>query len=710
MPIKVTDPQKVVTDPVLLSHLVKHGIDKDYVELFQDYASRSLGKEHSPYAKFYRDLQSGKRFMVVSGLSMVDADGSKIEVGWRVAGINYFSEKNNLFRAKVQGTNIELTIRNDQPDGRKANDKLSYSPQLFLNGIEQTCGDPMLLPIDPVNSNYPENTLEWDFGICKRRLRIIEGSIHGSWVFASKPVSEVRIKYNQTGDYRLKLGQYATDNDTEVIPVSVFASAVYPLTVSDTVTYYPDADPETTSVDGYVCHDVAEGVAWATLRAAAGTFFNDDSFSYYYYFSFCHDTNLYQRIQRSIFLFNTAALPDICTISGATLSFYGTSKSSIGTAFVNSRTNIYSSAPASNIALAAGDFDSLGVTSFSTAIPYANWLTTAPFWNDFVLNASGLAVISKTGVTKLGVRDQYYDADGNAPTWAASNYHQAGGYFSEQGTGYKPKLVVTYTVSQTYNLSLSEGLTAGDALTVYKTCNVSISEGLTGCESLVPIKRMYPSLSEGQTVGDTLAILKRTYPSLNEGQTVGDTLAILKRTYPSLNEGLTLGDTLAVFNQIALSLSEGLTLGDIVVLVSVYNMAIVEGLSIGDALSITKMLQLSLGETLTAGDTLDILKTTYPSIAEGMTLGDALAVVRSTSPSISEVLSLTDSLFSQVNYHVSLDEGISLSDILAASLTLNLSVSEGLTFADALVIWLAIQYYIGASKLASRDVGGSKRS
>ena len=29
--LKVTDPQKVVTDPVLLSALAEQGIDKDYV-------------------------------------------------------------------------------------------------------------------------------------------------------------------------------------------------------------------------------------------------------------------------------------------------------------------------------------------------------------------------------------------------------------------------------------------------------------------------------------------------------------------------------------------------------------------------------------------------------------------------------------------------------------------------------------------------------
>ena len=63
---KVTDPVKIVTDELVLRRLAEQGIDKDYVEFFQDYAPRSLGKEHSPYAKFYRDLKSGKRFRQVT--------------------------------------------------------------------------------------------------------------------------------------------------------------------------------------------------------------------------------------------------------------------------------------------------------------------------------------------------------------------------------------------------------------------------------------------------------------------------------------------------------------------------------------------------------------------------------------------------------------------------------------------------------------------
>ncbi len=465
---KVTDPNKVVTDPVLLSVLAKQGIDKDYVEFFRDYAPRSLGKEHSPCAKFYQDLISGKRFMVVSGLPMVDADGVKIEAGWRVAGINYFSEKNNLFRTKVQGAQVELIIKNDQPDGRKAGDKLSFKPQLFLDGIEQSCGQPILLPIDPVNPNYLENTLEWDYGICKRRLRIIEGRLLGSWVFDKNPKGDVRIKYNQSGDFKLNLGQFKINDDEELIPTTAFENPAfgYPFTVSDSSTFYPDAHPETTSVDGLLARN-GPNDTWANARGGNGTSADDTTADSW---NVCLGTltlaNNWYYFYRAIFTFDTSALPDAAIISAAVLSIYGTSKyddSSWALAF-----GLVQGISASNTALAASDFQANTYTTrFATDISYAGYSITG--YNDFTLNATGKAAISKTGVSKFCLKHSA-DIDNVAPTWAAGRTFGAHNYMAEQGTGYKPKLVVTYVVGQAVGggALASVGVLAG-ALTFFQS-------------------------------------------------------------------------------------------------------------------------------------------------------------------------------------------------------------------------------------------------
>ncbi len=470
---KVTDPQKQVTDIILLNHLAKQGIDKDFVEFFQDYAPRSLGKEHSPTAKFYRDLKSNKRFMVVSGLPMVDVDGNKIEVGWRVAGINYFTEKNNLFRAKVQGTQVEVTIRNDQPGGRKAGDKLTFKPQLFLDGVEQLCGQSTLLPVDPLNSNYLENTLEWDYGICKRRLRIIEGRILGSWVFASKPSGEVRIKYNQTGDYRLRLGQFKVSDDEEVVKpedfdgLALFLNQGYPVTIGDSATFYPDP---TTSVDGLV-GDEFNSLSWANLRNEAGSAAYDAMVTEpgAYMHAKTVETNVWADLYRGYTLFDESSLPTGAVLSAATASVYGHARQN-SLNLSDAKINIYSGVPASNTVLVASDFAiaKFGSTAYcNTGITYNNWKITDPYWNDFVFNATGLAAAQAAadanGVLKLGWREQTYDANGGTPVWLTGNaWFSLTFKQSEYGNGYKPKLVVTYTVVGWANIAKVNSIAVAD--------------------------------------------------------------------------------------------------------------------------------------------------------------------------------------------------------------------------------------------------------
>ncbi len=452
---KVTDPTKIVTDPVLLNTLAKQGIDKDYVEFYQDYAPAFVNgvkvKGQSPYAKFYRDLKSNKRFMVVSALPMVDADGVKIEVGWRIAGINYF-ESTNLFNAKVHNTQIDVTVRNDQPDGRKAGDKLSFQPQLFLDDVEVACGNPVLLPIDPINPNYVNNVIEWDYSICRRRLRIIEGRLLGSWIFASKPAGEVHIKYNQVGDYRLRLGQFQINDDEEVIKPEDFDQLAllpggYPVIISDSATFYPDADVETSSVDGRALRNSGSSETWATVHDSGGTAASDSGVQDIYdVLQSSTTTNTWIRIDgRNPILFNTASLDDAAVISAAVLSIFGANK--VNTATWTHTSNIYTCNTASNTAVAAGDYNVANwgsVALCATAIAVGSWSIVG--YNDFAFNAAGIAAISKTGVTKVGLRNADHDAANSAPTWENNKYSYVNGWTAEKGEGYKPKLVVTYTI------------------------------------------------------------------------------------------------------------------------------------------------------------------------------------------------------------------------------------------------------------------------
>lgn len=433
----VTDVNKQVTDPVLLSHLARQGINSLGVELFQDYASRSLGKEHSPYAKFYRDLNSDKRFMVVSNLPMVDADGVKIEVGWQIAGINYFSEKHNLFRAKVQDTEVEITVRNDQSDGRKAGGRLTFKPQLFVGDMEQFCGNPTLLSVDPINSNYFENTLEWDYGVAKRRLRIIEGQLLGSWVFDNVPSGEVKIKYNQLGSYRLRLGVFKVNEDEEIIPLLAFDNPVdgFPFIVSDSSTFYPD---QVNTMAGRARYN-AGNVAWATAYGHAGSD-ADVSAIQGYILNGTADNN-YTYIARGPCPFDTSSLDDNANITDGTVSFYGAGKTDTNNTAPSLVLTSSNQTDVNNVV--AGDYALArwGTVEFAARITYANFTVGA--YNVFNLNAAGLANISKTSFSRFGIRLSY-DFDNSQPAWNGESLNQGlTAYVS--GAGQQPKLVVTYT-------------------------------------------------------------------------------------------------------------------------------------------------------------------------------------------------------------------------------------------------------------------------
>jgi len=213
-----------------------------------------------------------------------------------------------------------------------------------------------------------------------------------------------------------------------------------------TSTFYPDPDTESTSVDGTVQATPAGGDTWTNIQAHAGSS-AADAFSGGGPTKIETDSDDWTTLSRMITLFDTSAIDDADEISSATYSLHGRTPTDNSFTATDWGVNVYSSAPASNTALAAGDFDSLGTTAYSdTAIVIGSWDTAD--YNDYTLNASGIAAISKTGITKLGARESTYDAPNSAPTFQASKSVEIRCYLAEEtGTDKDPKLVVEHTAA-----------------------------------------------------------------------------------------------------------------------------------------------------------------------------------------------------------------------------------------------------------------------
>jgi len=206
---------------------------------------------------------------------------------------------------------------------------------------------------------------------------------------------------------------------------------------------YPDAHPEVTSVDGWVREYDSDGLVWADIRGGAGYDGYDGLFGLTVNIQADAAIDKWQSLIRAIMLFDTSRLPDDCIIDSATLRLWG--RLGYDKLGITPSLNIYSSNPALDTAIVAGDFDSLGDSPLATAILHADWNPAGP--NVFTLNAAGLATISKTGITKLGAR-LVCDAENAEPAWLAGQLGSTFNFYGAEPSGggycYPPKLTITY--------------------------------------------------------------------------------------------------------------------------------------------------------------------------------------------------------------------------------------------------------------------------
>lgn len=205
--------------------------------------------------------------------------------------------------------------------------------------------------------------------------------------------------------------------------------------------FNPEPHPEVTTVDGWAGHDIAGtvGDTWATIRGAAGSFSNDTNTSLNLGFLAAGTgSGKWNYAQRGISLFNTTIIPLGATIVSATLEYYIVAKT---VTLAGQSIVIVGSTPASNVAIANGDYAQLAAVAFCTPVTLAS--LTVGAYNTFTLNAAGLAAITLGGITKLGSRLESDRANAE-PSWGS--VQEAGADAdSAEGTN-KPKLTITYTL------------------------------------------------------------------------------------------------------------------------------------------------------------------------------------------------------------------------------------------------------------------------
>lgn len=371
----------------------------------------------------------------------------------------------------------------------------------------------------------------------------------GTFTFAAKTANKYanRIKHSlrHLKATLLALGLGAATRRGEALALQFLFAGV-------TTSFRPDADPESTTFDGYITRSsVSEG--WSTIRGGAGNFGEDNNTDYFFaYWLATASSNQWDTIARGIFLFDTSAISTDATITAASFKFYCTGKTAPSDATASKRElELVASAPASNTAISNADYATIGSTSFG-AIAYAS--ITASAINTITLNGSGLSNITKGGVSKFGTRSGA-DLDNDAPTWASGDQYIVYGAFADNsGTTNDPTLEVTYSAV----LTLSETVSSSDS--AQKQPSVTKSETVSTSDSQTNLIVRVQTLSETQSSTDSLDP-KSVGKVVSESVTIGESL--LKTVVRTLSESVTMGESVTRAISRVLTLLETVTLTDI---------------------------------------------------------------------------------------------------------------------------------------------------
>jgi hypothetical protein len=226
-----------------------------------------------------------------------------------------------------------------------------------------------------------------------------------------------------------------------------------------TATFYPDADTETTSVDGMVT-DSALLESWADKRdnTDGNGAFDDETGGGNSVIGIrsSNGGGNWWVFSHGFFLFDTSSIPRGSAINSATFELVVSSKYD----HFSGGFSLVETTPASNTALETADLDQWKTTKLASDLTTSGITADSSTYNVWALNGDGLMNINRDGVSKFGIIDTNV-VDNSAPEpWVGNKYNQIVPAFAETGgasTSTDPKLNVTYTPATLTTLKISVG-------------------------------------------------------------------------------------------------------------------------------------------------------------------------------------------------------------------------------------------------------------
>lgn len=228
----------------------------------------------------------------------------------------------------------------------------------------------------------------------------------------------------------------------KTIPKSAFINAIGNVYTDAVYTIYPDAHPETNTVDGYAWRgSVTE--TWAAITAGAGQASIDNIARTRIQTLASATTDRFSFNLRGIKTFDISVIgaENILLVNAG---LYGRSKTN--TLGATWDFNIYQATTVNETSIVAADYNigNFGTNEFITSVPYASYNIGA--YNILPMNAAAIAAmvaaIADTGIIKLGILNAYHDMGQVAPIWG-SNQQARIDHGSADAAGEEPYLEIT---------------------------------------------------------------------------------------------------------------------------------------------------------------------------------------------------------------------------------------------------------------------------
>jgi hypothetical protein len=208
--------------------------------------------------------------------------------------------------------------------------------------------------------------------------------------------------------------------------------------------FYPNADTESTSVDGWTLVD-GVNVTWANLLTTAGQGNNDSGATMLVGLESSGTTNQWKSVYNGFLLFDTSDIGSD-TVSAVTLGVVCTSMANeFSDSLAWNTTN-----PASNTTLENSDHVRIGNVKQSSDILMSNLTVDSATYNTLTGNSTAVGNVSTDGISKFGVGSAYIISQ-TEPSWLSQKATQLVIATAEETltSDKRPKLTVTHAIAFT---------------------------------------------------------------------------------------------------------------------------------------------------------------------------------------------------------------------------------------------------------------------